>query len=132
MINKEEIIKYLNENGISDIEELDTKEDLLVLRFFYDFDEDEVKAAEAYADSESGEDRGDNWYEESYLPYLNDVAVDNVGEILEDASDDFDLEVQFVSYDIEKENIDYCEFIGIIFDKSKDYDLEEVLEKLDI
>lgn len=132
MINKEKLIAYLEENGIEEIEELKAKEDLVVLRVFYDFDEDEIKAATAYANDEESDEDSDEWREEYYLPYLNDVAVDNMGSIIEDALEEFDVEGQFASYDVEKENSDYCEFIVAFFAKDKDYDLDEVIDELDL
>lgn len=132
VINKEKLIAYLEENGIEEIEELKAKEDLVVLRAFYDFDEDEIKAATAYANDEESDEDSDEWREEYYLPYLNDVAVDNMGSIIEDALEEFDVEGQFASYDVEKENSDYCEFIVAFFAKDKDYDLDEVIDELDL
>lgn len=132
MINKEKLIEYLEESGIKEIDELKSSDDLLALRLFYDFDEDEIKAATAYANDEEDDDESDEWNEEYYLPYLNDVAVDNVGSIIEDTFEEFDIEGQFASYDLEREDSNYCEFIAIFFDKESDYVLEEVIEELDL
>lgn len=132
MINKEKLISYLEENGIEEIEELKVKNDLVVLRLFYDFDEDEIKAATAYANDEESDEESDEWNDEYYLPYLNDVAVDNVGSIIEDAFEEFDIEGQFASYDVDKENSDYCEFIAAFFEKDRDYDLDEIIDELNL
>lgn len=132
MINKEKLIEYLEKNGIKEIEELKSSDDLLTLRLFYDFDDDEIKAATAYANDEEDDDESDDWNEEYYLPYLNDVAVDNVGSIIEDMFEEFDIEGQFASYNLEREDSNYCEFIAIFFDKESDYVLEEVIEELDL
>lgn len=136
MINKEKLIAYLEENGIEEIEELKVKSDLVVLRLFYDFDEDEIKAATAYANDEESDKESDKesdeWSDEYYLPYLNDVAVDNVGSIIEDSFEEFDIEGQFASYDVEKENSDYCEFIAAFFEKDKDYDLDQIIDELNL
>ncbi|GAA0674507.1 MULTISPECIES: hypothetical protein [Clostridium] len=132
MINKEKLISYLEENGIEEIEELKVKNDLVVLRLFYDFDEDEIKAATAYANDEESDEESDEWNDEYYLPYLNDVAVDNVGSIIEDSFEEFDIEGQFASYDVDKENSDYCEFIAAFFEKDSDYDLDEIIDELNL
>ncbi len=133
MVDKNSILKYLEENDIEEVEELKVKEDLVVLRFFYDFDEDEIKAAKAYAKDEcSEEELSDEWYEEYYLPYLTDLAVDNIGETVEGVCEEYNLDGQFASYDIEKENDDYCECIAIFFDKGSNYELEELVEELDL
>ena len=132
MINKEKLISYLEENGLEEIEELKVKNDLVVLRLFYDFDEDEIKAATAYANDEESDEESDEWNDEYYLPYLNDVAVDNVGSIIEDSFEEFDIEGQFASYDVDKENSDYCEFIAAFFEKDSDYDLDEIIDELNL
>lgn len=132
MINKEKLISYLEENGIEEIEELKVKNDLVVLRLFYDLDEDEIKAATAYANDEESDEESDEWNDEYYLPYLNDVAVDNVGSIIEDSFEEFDIEGQFASYDVDKENSDYCEFIAAFFEKDSDYDLDEIIDELNL
>ncbi|NME65373.1 hypothetical protein HF846_12285 [Clostridium cadaveris] len=131
-MNKEKLISYLEENGIEEIEELKVKNDLVVLRLFYDFDEDEIKAATAYANDEESDEESDEWNDEYYLPYLNDVAVDNVGSIIEDSFEEFDIEGQFASYDVDKENSDYCEFIAAFFEKDSDYDLDEIIDELNL
>ena len=46
MINKDKIIEYLEDNDLAEIGN-QSREDLLVLRFFYDFDRDELAAAKA-------------------------------------------------------------------------------------
>lgn len=131
-MNKEEIVKYLEENGLSDIEDLEYKGNALVLRFTFDFDEDEISAARAYADDESeDETEGDTWYDDFFLPYLNELAIDNVGEIIEESMEELDLESQFVSYEVDRENYNYNEFIVIFYKRGLEIDIDEVLEELE-
>lgn len=132
-MDKEKVISYLKENNLSDIEEIPYKNESIVLRFFYDFDEDELKAAKAYANDECEEEKeGEEWFQEFFLPYLNDVAIDNVGEILEETMEELNVDIQYISYELDEENHDYNEFIAVIFEKGKDLDIEEVLEELNI
>jgi hypothetical protein len=132
-MDKVKILNYLNSNELSEIEELPYKDDALVVRFFYDFDEDEIKSAKAYANDESeGEKEDDEWYEEFFLPYLNDLAIDNVGEILEDSMEELNLDVQYISYEADSENYDYCEFIAVFFEKGENIEIEDVMDKLEL
>lgn len=129
-MNKREIIEFLEENALSDVEEVDYKEGMLVLRFSYDFDKDELAAAKNYASDESEDtEEGEVWTEEFYIPYLNDIAADNVGEIIEEAIEEFDLVGQYVSYGVNEEQ-ERNEFIAVF--SKEDFDIEEVLDKLNL
>lgn len=132
-MNSKDIIKVLENNGLSDIEEVSYKEGFAVIRFFYDFDEDELKAARAYAKDEcEEEEESESWYEDYFLPYLNDLAIDNVGEIMEEIMEEFGAEVQYISYELDSENYEYNEFVAVVVSGDKDLNIEEVLDELDI
>lgn len=132
-MEKKSIVKYLKESNLTDIEEVEYKEGVYVLRFFYDFDPAEIKAASAYAKDESGEEeKSDIWYQEYFLPYLNDIAVDNIGELLQELTENEDFEAQFVSYDLDSENYEYNEVIAIFYDKALNIQIEDVLDSLKI
>ncbi|MBU5592809.1 hypothetical protein KQI89_13735 [Clostridium sp. MSJ-4] len=132
-MKKDEIMDFLLEGEISEVEEIPYKEDVLLLRAYYDFDEDEIKAAKAYAKDEyEGEIEDDQWYDEFFLPYLSDVAIDNLGDIMEDLMEDFEVEGQYVSYDLSKENWQYNEFILAISPKGKAMDIEDALNELNL
>lgn len=129
-MKEREIIEFLEKNDLSEVEEVDYKEGLLVLRFFYDFDKDELAAAKNYASDESEDtEEGEVWREEFYIPYLNDIAADNVGEIIEEAIEEFELVGQYVSYGVDEEQ-EQNEFIAVF--SKEDFDIEEVLDKLDL
>lgn len=133
MLDKKQIIKFLEDNDLSEVEELEYKDDALVVRFYYDFDSDELASARAYANDEcEDEQESDEWYDEFFLPYLNEIAVDNAGEILEDLMEDFDLQAQYITYETDKESYDYCEFIAVISEEDKDYNIEDVLDELEL
>ncbi|GLC32147.1 hypothetical protein [Clostridium omnivorum] len=132
-MNKKGIQEHLANNGLTEIEEIEYKNDAYVLRFFYDFDKDEINAARAYANDESeDEENGDIWYEEFFLPYLSDVAVDNVGDMMEEIMEEFDIDAQFVSYEMDEEEYSYNEFIAAFFKKGEEKDIEQILEELEI
>lgn len=128
-MNKKEIIEFLEENGASRIEDLSSKGKQLVIKFYYEFDEDELEAARGYANDESEEEEdGDQWKEEYFLPFLNDIAADNIGEVIEEIIDEFDLNAQYISYDADIDKEERCEFIAVF--SKEDFDIEEVLEDL--
>ena len=132
-MDKKAIIQILEKNELSQIEEIEYKEGAVVLRFFYDFDEDEIEAAKAYANDESeDEENGDTWYEEFFLPYLYDLAVDNAGEVIEEIMEELDIDAQFVSYEMDEEEYSYNEFIAVFFTKGKAIEIEQVLNELEM
>ena len=88
-----EIISYLEDNGLYEVEELQKTDDAVLVKFYYDFDEDEKSAARSYAKDECDyEEESDEWFSEYYNPYLTDMAIDNVESILEDLSEEFEIE----------------------------------------
>jgi hypothetical protein len=132
-LDKKSIMQILEKNEFSQIEEIEYKEDALVVRFFYDFDEDEIEAAKAYANDESeDEENGDIWYEEFFLPYLYDLAVDNAGEVIEEIMEELNVDAQFVSYEMDEEEYSYNEFIAAFFPKGKAVEIEKVLDELEM
>ncbi|MFB0917558.1 MAG: hypothetical protein QMB63_00625 [Clostridiaceae bacterium] len=159
MINKEAILRTLDDAELSDVEVLKEEDGLLMLKFFYDFDDAEQEAAAAFAESEEDEyeedieevdeieedmeaeiedeenldyDEDDEYYDDSRLKYLSEVAIDYVGETLEDLRDDLGIEVQYVGYDIDEDNADSYEFVAIFFDKNLNHDIEELLDEMEI
>jgi hypothetical protein len=132
-LDKKEIMQILEKNEFSQIEEIEYKEGAVVLRFFYDFDEDEIEAAKAYSNDESeDEENGDTWYEEFFLPYLFDLAVDNAGEVVEEIMEELNLDAQFVSYEMDEEEYSYNEFIAVFFPKGNGVEIEQVLDELEM
>lgn len=129
-MRKEAIIVHLEETGLSEVGVVEYGKEFVV-RFYYDFDKDEMNAAKAYASDETDYDaESDEWYEEGYLPYLNEVAVDNVAEIIEEIMEDYEIESQFVSYEANLENKDFCEFIAVFFEKEKEVDIDNIIDEL--
>ena len=132
-MDNDAIIEILEDNGIDDIEIIDTRDNIIVLRFFYDFDEDEIKAAKAYANDMS-KDKNDvkSFTEDFIIPYLSDIAVDNVGDIIEDIMEDLHIEAQFISYDIDNEDYTYNEFTAVFYEKNIKIDFDKILEELNL
>lgn len=123
-----EIISYLEDNDLDDIEELKRKSNYVVLKFYYEFDKDEINAAKVYSTEESDfEPESDEWYKEYYLPYLRDIAVDNAESILEDVMEEYEIEAKYKELGIENVDSDSFKFIAIFSDELTDSEMEDVL-----
>lgn len=132
-MEKSTVIEYLKSNDFEDVEEIKYKDESLIVRFYYDFDDSEIEAASAYANDECEEEsEGEIWYNKFFIPYLNDIVVDNVGEIIENCSEEFDLEAQFITYDIDEEQIEYAEIIAEFANRGEEIDVEKAVDDLKI
>lgn len=124
-MNKENIIEFLEENELEDIKEIDYKKDFFVVKFCYYYDEAEIEAAKDFALSEENYKDEENWKEEFYIPYLNDIAEDNVRDIIEEISEENDIIGKYIfNKNIEQGN----EFIAVF--SKKEFDIEEILKKI--
>ncbi|CCC58089.1 MULTISPECIES: hypothetical protein [Caloramator] len=132
MIDREKIIEFLENEGLSEIDVIDYKdEDVLVLNFFYTFDEAELEAAKQFANDNYEEDNEDVWYEEYFLPYLTDMAADNIRDIVDDLGEKFGVEGEFVLYEMDRDYHSECECILALAEKGKDFDIEDILDELE-
>lgn len=123
-----EIINFLEDSGLSDIEEIKQKSNYVVIRFFYDFDKEEISAAKAYSTEESDfEPESDEWYKEYYMPYLRDVAVDNIESIMEEIVEEFELEGKYKELGMDSGESGYFKFIAAFSDDLTDTELEDIL-----
>ena len=130
-MDKNKIIGILEDNDLSDIEEIEYKNGIFVLRFFYDFDKAEMDAAKAFANDESDEEEASEvWNEEYFIPYLMDLAIDNVGESVEEVMEEVNISAQYMSYDLTDEDTESCEFIAIFYNEDNEVEIETVLDEL--
>lgn len=132
-MDKGKVIEHMRNSGcIGNVEEIEYKPDYLVLRFFYDFDDDEIEAAKDYANNESGEDSDeDTWYGEYYSPYLTDLAVDEVRDIIEELVENQDYNAEYISYELDKDD-ESMEFIAVFTDSDKEFEIDDVLDSLNL
>lgn len=111
MMDKDAITEFLLENDLSDVDVVKEEDNFIIFSFFYDFDNDEIGAAKSYAVEEGDYDENSiEWYTEFFLPYLEDIATDNVADILEDAADEFACQ-----YDMKKENLEVSSYDSMKF-----------------
>ena len=123
-----EIINYLEDNDFADIEELKKKSNFVIIRFYYDFDKEEISAAKAYSTEESDfEPESDEWYKEYYIPYLRDIAVDNAESVMEEIMEEFELEAKYKEIGMENGDSGYFKFIAAFSEELTDAELEEIL-----
>lgn len=122
-----EIEDFLGDNGLSEIEEIKNDENYFVIKFYYDFDKDELSAARAYANEESDlESESAEWYTDWYLSYLSDLAKDNVEEIMEELSEEFEVVTACKALEMTAKSADYMKFIAIITNEEID-DIDDML-----
>lgn len=123
-----EIINYLEDNDFADIEELKKKSNFVIIKFYYDFDKEEISAAKAYSTEESDfEPESDEWYKEYYIPYLRDIAVDNAESVIEEIMEEFELEAKYKELGMENGDSGYFKFIAAFSEELTDVELEEIL-----
>lgn len=118
-------IDFLIENSLSDVDIVKDDGDKIGVVFFYDFDKVELAAASAYANEESDYDQeSSEWYSEMFLPYLKDIAVDNVSEILEDLSEELGCEYDMKWDKLESGSYQYMKFY-VVLQEENEVDAEE-------
>ncbi len=123
-----EIIEYLEKNGLSEVEEINITDEYILIKFFYDFDKEEIDAAENYANEDCDfDDDSDEWYNDFYMPYVNDIAMDNIESIIEEAMEDLDIEGKYRQIESETRNLGYVKFISVFANSDSEVDLDEVL-----
>lgn len=127
-MNKIKIFNMLEDDGLYDLKEIKKNNDVLVVNFKYEFDDLEISGAESYANEEYGKDeKDDSWYDDYYLPYLNDMAIDNVEDIMDEICEEESLDYEFIAYELSKEQIDYVEFVAVFFKDEIDFELDELV-----
>lgn len=123
-----EIKSFLEDNDLSDVEEIKQEDDYILLKFYYDFDKDELMAAKSYSNEESDfEAESDEWYNEYYIPFLNDIADDNVESIVEDAAEEFEIEGKYKSLVMESGELGYLRFVAVFSAEMDESEMEDIL-----
>src|SRR5471030_2703226 len=123
-----ELIAYLEDNDLEDIEKIKQKNNYVIIKFYYDFDKEELSAAKTYSTEESDlEPESDEWYKEYYIPYLRDIAVDNVESIIEEIMDELEVEAKYKELGMENGDSGYFKFIAAFSDELTDIEMEDIL-----
>lgn len=66
------------------------------------------------------------WIEDYYVPYLYDVAKDNIQEIIEDICDEYALEAEFRKID-NTDDSEYIKALVVFCSEDCELDIEEII-----
>lgn len=128
-MKESQIIKILQENGLSEVETLKREEEFILVNFYFDFDKDLLDAAKAYANTESNlEENSKEWYSEYYFPYLYDFANDEVLEVIEDIIEELDIEGEMMAFQMTEKTSDYVQFMALFTEEGSSVSIEEVVK----
>ena len=123
-----EIISFLEDKDLSDVEEVKQEDDYVLVKFYYDFDKEELMAAKSYSNDESDfESQSDEWYNEYYIPYLKEIAEDNVESIIEDVAEEFEIEGKYKELGMESGDLAYLRFIAVLAPEMDESEMEDIL-----
>ncbi|WP_300382360.1 hypothetical protein [Clostridium sp.] len=124
-VNK--IISILDENFLSEIEELKIEKDLFLVRFNFDFDEDVLKAAKSYSNEESDyEEESNEWYKEYLIPYLYEYGNDEVLDVIEEIIEELEIEGEIMAFQMQPSNVESMQLMGLFTSGEKEVSIEDV------
>ncbi len=126
-MNRKNIINFIVENGLDDIEEIKKDQETLILKFKYIFDDLEMEGAEEYAEDECGDIDSPEYNEEYFIPYLNDMAMDNVKDIIDEISEDNDLNYELLSYELTEDQYEYMDFLVVFYTGDLSLSIDELI-----
>ena len=131
-LKKQYIIDFLNKNELSDISEIQYKKGTIALKFKYYYDDVEMEAATSFANEEGDfKQRQEEWFEEFFLPYLSDIAADNVEDIMEECAEDMEIEYEFIGCDISQDAYEFNEFAVVFYEEDSNIEIDDILMQLD-
>jgi len=110
--------------------------DLGILRVVQDYHEllhdDEIEAGKAYAKNQMEEGDAEEVYTEYLTNYLVDLAVDDLGEIMEELIEEEGIDAQYLTYEMEADEMTSIQ-VAMLFSKGDlDSDLEDILDALEM
>lgn len=130
-MDKYRIINYLATNGLTEIEDISSEKNRLALKFYYDFEEVEIQGAKACANDDTDYEEDSNpWIVEGVIPYLDDIATDNVEEILEEVMEDFEVVAKAEGYDIDPTNYSGKQFLAVFLSEDEELEIDRILDEL--
>lgn len=126
-MNKKDIIDFMIENGLDDVQEVKKNGDNFILKFKYIFDHLEIEGAEEFANDECEDSDETIWNEEFFIPYLNDMAMDNAKDIVEEISEEYDLNYDMLSYELTEEQYEHMDFLVVFYKDELDLSIDELI-----
>lgn len=125
-----QIISILEENQLTEIEELKNEDGIILVRFFFDFDEDVLSAARSYSNDESDyEEESNEWYKEFFIPYLYEYANDEVVDIIEEIVEEADLAGEVMAFQMNANSFETMQFMALFTDEDQDITIEDIAKE---
>lgn len=129
-MNYNKIIEILDENYLTEIEELKRQDDIFLVKFFLDFDEDVLKAARSYSNEESDyEEESSEWYKEYFIPYLYEYGNDEVVDIIEEIVEELEISGEVMAFQIDSTNYESIQFMALFTEEDSDISIEDVAKE---
>jgi hypothetical protein len=126
----DKIISMLDENLLSDIEELKNEEEMFLVKFLFEFDEDVLNAARSYSNEESDyEEESSEWYTEYFLPYLYEYGNDEVVDIIEEIVDELEISGEVMAFQMDPSNFEGLKFMALFTEEDSDISIEDVAKE---
>lgn len=124
------IIEILEENNLTEIEELKNEDGVCLIKFFLDFDEDVLSAARSYSNEESDyEEESNEWYKEYFIPYLYDYGNDEVVDIIEEIVEELDIAGEVMAFQMNSTSYEFMQFMALFTDGDQDLSIEDVAKE---
>lgn len=121
------IIRILDENFLSEIEELKVEKDLALLKFYFEFDEDVLNAAKSYSNEESDyEENSIEWYKEYLIPYLYEYGNDEVLDVIEEIIEELEIEGEIMAFQMDPSNVESMQFMVLFTNGDREISIEDV------
>ncbi|MBE6054719.1 MAG: hypothetical protein E7212_12605 [Clostridium sartagoforme] len=129
-MDSNKIIEILEDNNLTEIEELKNEDGVFLVRFFLDFDEDVLSAARSYSNEESDyEEDSNEWYKEYFIPYLYDYGNDEAVDIIEEIVEELDVAGEVMAFQIDSSNFEYIQFMALFIEDDLDITIEDVAKE---
>ena len=129
-MNSNNIIEILEENNLTEIEELKNEDGVFLVKFLLDFDEDVLSAARSYSNEESDyEEESTEWYKEYFIPYLYDYGNDEVVDIIEEIVEELDVAGEVMAFQINSSNLEFMQFMALFTNEDEDISIEDVAKE---
>lgn len=126
----DKIINMLDENLLSDIEELKNEEEMFLVKFLFEFDEDVLNAARSYSNEESDyEEESSEWYTEYFLPYLYEYGNDEVVDIIEEIVEELEISGEVMAFQMDPSNFEGLKFMALFTEEDSDISIEDVVKE---
>lgn len=132
-MDSKRIIKMLEREGLEEIDQIEYKKDIQVYDFFYTYDQEEIDSAKEFANESTEKDVSQKeWNEKYFLPFLIEIAADNIRDILGDICDEMKLQGEFIAYEIDEDSFEQCEFVIILSEEGTEINVDDIFKELEL